>query len=107
MTAIEQLLARDFGALVRRLESDRFADAIISRMRKADRARVGLIGLAGALGAGAAASQFSQAALLIENALPQWPASGALAAFEPAAMIAALALAALAAATVAVLPPTR
>jgi len=107
MNAVEQLLARDFAALVRRLDRDAFADALIARMKRTDRMRTLLIGLAGALGAGAAASQFTGAAALIERALPETGALAGLSMFEPSAMIAAVLLAALAAATIALIPASR
>lgn len=107
MTAVEQLLARDFATLVRRFDRDAFADMLIARMKRADRMRIVLIGAAGVLGAGAAASQFSGAVALIDKAMPASAGLEALSLIDPSAMIAASLLAAIAVATIALIPASR
>ncbi len=55
---IEMLLRSDFDELADRLESDRFVKRLQFKLTARNRARLGVIGLAGGLGAAFAASQF-------------------------------------------------
>jgi hypothetical protein len=56
---IETLLRADFDAVAGRLENDRFVKRLQFRLAARNRARLGVIGLAGGLGAAFAASQFA------------------------------------------------
>jgi hypothetical protein len=56
---IETLLRADFDAVAGRLENDRFVKRLQFKLIARNRARLGVIGLAGGLGAAFAASQFA------------------------------------------------
>ncbi len=73
---IETLLRADFDDLAGRLENDRFVKRVQFKLTARNRARLGVIGLAGGLGAAFAASQFSDlgrlAAPYLAEALPSY-----------------------------------
>jgi|GEM_PF-1545338 len=56
---IETLLQHDFNALADRLENDRFEQRLLFRLKAKERARLGVIALAGGIGAAFAAAQFA------------------------------------------------
>ena len=56
---IATLLKQDFDALSSKLESDGFERRLMFKLGARDRARLGVIGIAGGLGAALAASQFA------------------------------------------------
>lgn len=56
---IETMLRADFEDLSAGFENDRFTEKLLYRLGVRRRARMGVIGLAGAFGAGLAASQFA------------------------------------------------
>ncbi|NOX83216.1 MAG: hypothetical protein GXP06_09580 [Alphaproteobacteria bacterium] len=76
---IEMLLQADFDDLAGRLENDRFEKRLQFRLAARSRARLGVIGLAGGLGAAFAASQFADlgrlAAPYLAKALPSYTVS--------------------------------
>jgi len=108
---IEDMLTKDFSALVGRFNADDFVERLMKRLYGADRLRLVLVGAAGAAGAAVAASQFGALAKALAGAAP------ALAAFTVAdtavsfqsgpALLAALLFAAIGGATAMVLPGSR
>ncbi len=76
---IEILLQADFDDLARRLEHDRFEKRLLLRLTARSRARLGVIGLAGGLGAAFSASQFADlgrlAAPYLAEVLPSYTVS--------------------------------
>ena len=67
---IENILAKDFIALTRRLVDDGFVAATLKRIRSADRLRLAAVGSAGAAGAAVAASQFGALATALADMMP-------------------------------------
>lgn len=108
---IEEILTKDFSALVSRFKADDFVERVMKRLNGADRLRLVLVGAAGAAGAAVAASQFGALTKALAGAVP------ALAAFTVAetaisfqsgpALMAALLFAAIGGATAMVLPGGR
>ncbi len=56
---IANLLKQDFDALSAKLERDGFERRLLFKLGARDRARLGIVGIAGGLGAALAASQFA------------------------------------------------
>lgn len=67
---IEEMLAKDFSALTRRLDGDGFAERALARLKGAERLRLVAVAGAGAAGAAIAASQFEALVRAISNQLP-------------------------------------
>ncbi|MEK7266245.1 MAG: hypothetical protein AAB227_09125 [Pseudomonadota bacterium] len=67
---IDTLLAKDFSALVKRLDADGFAERILKSIRSVERRRLIVVGGAGALGAAVAATQFQSLIEAFRVAIP-------------------------------------
>lgn len=62
---ITNMLKQDFDALSNELESDGFERRLLFKLGARDRARMGIVGIAGGLGAALAASQFANLGSLL------------------------------------------
>lgn len=110
---IETLLANDFSALMRRLADDGFGEQILTRLKRAERRRYAAVSAAGGAGAAIASSQFEALTDAITNAAPTLGdiavnAGGLqLSSNLPAALVAAMMFAMVAAATALIAPGSR
>ncbi len=62
---ITTLLKQDYDTLSAKLESDGFERKLLFKIGSRDRARMGIVGIAGGLGAALAASQFANVGSLL------------------------------------------
>ena len=93
---IEDLLKADFDALSDKYEKDRFSEHVLFKLGARRRARLGVVTLAGGVGAGFAASQFTGVVQSMASALGQTTPDLAAAGLTPqlaVAFVLALALA--------------
>jgi hypothetical protein len=108
---IEDILSKDFSALVGRFNADDFVERLTKRLNGADRLRLVLVGAAGAAGAAVAASQFGALTNALAGAVPALAAitvADTTLSFQSGpALTAALLFAAIGAATAMVMPGAR
>ncbi len=110
---IETLLANDFAALVRRLAVDGFGERILTKLKRGERRRYVAISAAGGAGAAIASSQFealTNAIMRSAPALSDFPLNAGgleISSNLPAALLAAMMFAIVAAATALIAPGAR
>lgn len=81
--AIEDLLKADSDALTDRFERDRFTARILFKLGAKRRARLGVVGFAGGIGAAFAASQFMSVVSALAPALGEAAPDMAATGFSP------------------------